>query len=184
VARTRKVDTDEILDAVERVVAHLGAVGLTLDAVAKEAGISKSRVVYDYKSKTALIEAILDRHMARENAHLQHLVAESADTPHPELFGRMKRMLEGPTDSDNAVCMAITASMTSDDTIHDRMRAHVEADYAIMEQGPRPRAAQAAHMALIGFCSHEWFGFRTWTQEERSRIVADVEAIYMNFPDK
>lgn len=87
-ARTRKVETDEILDAVERVVVRLGAVGLSLDAVAKEAGISKSRVVYDYKSKTALIEAILDRHMAREEAHLRDLVEECADTPHPELYGR------------------------------------------------------------------------------------------------
>jgi AcrR family transcriptional regulator len=184
VARTRKVETDDILDAVERVVARLGAVGLSLDAVAKEAGISKSRVVYDYKSKTALIEAILDRHMAQQHARLQELIAESADTPHPELYGRMKQMLEAPTDSDNAVCMAITASMTSEKTIHDRMCAHVNDDFDVMQNGPRPRAAQAAHMALIGFYMHEWFGFRTWTQDERRQIVQDVEAVYLNFPDK
>ncbi len=182
-ARTRKVETDDILDAVERVVVRLGVVGLSLDAVAKEAGISKSRVVYDYKSKTALLEAILDRHMARDDAHLQELINECADTPHPELFGRMKHMLEGSTESDNAVCRAIAASMTSDETIHERMCAHVAEDYAIMQNGPRPRAAQAAHMALIGYCSHEWFGFRKWTPEERQRIYDDVETIYLNFPD-
>lgn len=95
----------------------------------------------------------------------------------------MKHMLEGHDESDNAVCMAITAAMTSDKVIHDRMRAHVEEDYRVMENGPRPRAAQAAHMALTGFCCYEWFGFRDWTPEERQRIYDDVEAIYLNYPD-
>lgn len=46
----RKINEDDILDAAERVVVRDGAVGLSIDAVAREASVSKSRVVYDHKS--------------------------------------------------------------------------------------------------------------------------------------
>ena len=53
--RKRVIDQEQVLDAAQRVVARDGAARLTLDAVAEEAGISKASVIYDYKSKQALI---------------------------------------------------------------------------------------------------------------------------------
>lgn len=38
-ARTRKISENDILDAAERVVLCVGASGLSIDAVAQEAGI-------------------------------------------------------------------------------------------------------------------------------------------------
>ena len=37
-AKTRKISSDDVLDAAERVVVRLGAVGLSIDEVAREAG--------------------------------------------------------------------------------------------------------------------------------------------------
>lgn len=67
--RERVIDQQAVLDAAERVVGRDGAANLTIDAVAKEAGINKASVLYDHKSKQALVEAVVDRAFERDNAH-------------------------------------------------------------------------------------------------------------------
>ncbi|MDT2241973.1 TetR/AcrR family transcriptional regulator [Paenibacillus larvae] len=48
-----------ILDAACRIVKELGAVHLTLDAVAKEARVSKGGLLYHFPSKEALIQEMI-----------------------------------------------------------------------------------------------------------------------------
>lgn len=57
---TRKID---ILDAASRIVAEKGIFSLTIEAVAKEAGISKGGLLYHYKSKEVLVEKMVE-HLA------------------------------------------------------------------------------------------------------------------------
>ena len=76
-ARPRNICQDAVLDAAEAVVLRAGAARLTLDAVAAQAGISKPTVVYDFRSKHALLKAIIDRRVAREAALLR-AAAEAA----------------------------------------------------------------------------------------------------------
>src|SRR4051812_40532356 len=59
-ARTR----DRLLDAAGTVVMREGAQALTLDAVAEEAEVSKGGLLYHFKSKRDLVEALIERWMA------------------------------------------------------------------------------------------------------------------------
>lgn len=59
--RRRTIDRDHLLDAAEAVIAREGAAGLTIDAVAKEMGITKGGVQYCFGTKDALIDAIFER---------------------------------------------------------------------------------------------------------------------------
>jgi AcrR family transcriptional regulator len=59
-ARTK----DRLLDAAATVVHRDGAQALTLDAVAKEAEVSKGGLLYHFKSKNELVEAMVERWMA------------------------------------------------------------------------------------------------------------------------
>lgn len=59
--RRRTIDRDQLLDAAEAVIAREGAAGLTIDAVAKEMGITKGGVQYCFGTKDALIDAIFER---------------------------------------------------------------------------------------------------------------------------
>jgi AcrR family transcriptional regulator len=52
---------DQLLDAAIAVIRRDGAVALTLDAVAAEAGLSKGGVLYHFASKRALIDGLLGR---------------------------------------------------------------------------------------------------------------------------
>ena len=90
--RTRCTNSrEEILDAAEAVVQERGAAGMTLDAVAAQAGVSKGGLLYHFPSKDALLEAMVERiaRMARK-----HFAEELAKEPkgrgrHARVFLRM-----------------------------------------------------------------------------------------------
>jgi AcrR family transcriptional regulator len=59
-----------ILNAAEELVMNLGAAHLTMDAVAARASVSKGGVLHHFPTKTALIQAMLDRLLATFAADL------------------------------------------------------------------------------------------------------------------
>ncbi len=58
---TRRQSRDEILDAVELIMSEDGAARVTIDAVATRSGFSKGGVLYNFPTKEALIEALVQR---------------------------------------------------------------------------------------------------------------------------
>ncbi|EJJ28660.1 TetR/AcrR family transcriptional regulator [Rhizobium sp. CF142] len=181
--RTRKITTDDILDAAERVVVRSGAAGLSIDAVAREAGVSKSRVVYDHKTKSALLEALVDRRVGADVAHMQECVKAAADTPHPELYGRIASADKTLDDTDRAVAMAISASMSSEENLQQIIRRWVVDDLAAMAAGPKPRAALMAYLTLTGFYCTELFDFHRWSGPERQELLEDIRKVYTTFTE-
>lgn len=182
--RTRKISEDDILDAAERVVVRLGAVGLSIDAVAQEAGVSKARVVYDHKSKGALLEALVDRKVKADLAHIEACVEAAVDTPHPELFGRIASAEKILDETDRAVAMAVSASMSNDEKLQKMMREWTDLDLKMMASGKRPKAALMAYLALSGFFCTELFAFHTWPETERASILDGIRSIYLSYSDK
>ncbi|NTU96769.1 MAG: TetR/AcrR family transcriptional regulator [Chlorobiaceae bacterium] len=181
--RIKKVTTDEILDAIERVVMKLGVSRLSIDAVAREAGISKTRVVYDYKSKTALLEALVDRQFKRDIDRRRIELEASSGTPHPELFARIRSAEHIPDESEKAVAMAITASMSSEMSIRKKMRDWVLYDLEAMTSGAKPRVARLAYFALLGFGCPEWFGLMEWSDRERLSFAEEIRTMYASYPE-
>ena len=59
--RKRTIDRDALMDGVESVARREGVSGLSIDALAKEVGISKSSVVYDCGSKAGLLAAQVEQ---------------------------------------------------------------------------------------------------------------------------
>ncbi|MCD2178676.1 TetR/AcrR family transcriptional regulator [Rhizobium sp. C1] len=174
---------DDILDAAERVVMKLGAAGLSIDAVAQEAGVSKSTVVYDHKSKSALLCALIDRRLTAEMDSQAKAIAEAKDTLHPELFGRLKAAEREIDDVDRAVAMAISASVSHEEALHKQMREWTLADLEAMKAGPKPEAALLAYLALSGFQCTSFFGFHHWDEQERARILEGIRTLYSAYPE-
>lgn len=181
-ARTRKISADDILDAAERVVLRLGAVGVSIDAVAQEAGVSKSRVVYDHKSKSALLEALIERRLFLEEKRIRASVDACSGEQHPELFGRIAVAEKEPDDTDKAVCLALSAAMSSEEKLHEKMQQWTRKDLAEISDCKKPRAALIAYLALTGFSCTEYFDFYQWGAEARLAILQDIRAIYMDSP--
>jgi AcrR family transcriptional regulator len=60
---------ERIIDAAEDIVVCQGARHVTLDAVVQRAGVSKGGLIYHFKNKEALLQAMLDRLVARTDAN-------------------------------------------------------------------------------------------------------------------
>lgn len=71
----------QILDAAIAVFARLGFRAARMDDVAEQAGLSKGALYLYYKSKDAIIAAILQRLFAGEFKHLQALVESEGKGP-------------------------------------------------------------------------------------------------------
>lgn len=183
-ARARKISPDDILDAAVKVVARLGAARLSIDAVAQEAGVSKSRVVYDHKSKQALLEALIERHFKQDAARLEAAVAAEAASPHPELFGRLAQASDPLDDTERAVALAISAALSQDNRVQGLIREWTGNDLKAMASGERPMAALIAYLALSGLYCTELFAFHHWGELERQRILDGIRAIYTHLPDE
>lgn len=59
--RKPTITREGLLEIAEAIVRNEGAAGLTIDALAKAAGISKGGVQYSFASKDELIRALIDR---------------------------------------------------------------------------------------------------------------------------
>ena len=182
-ARQRKITADDILDATERVILRLGTGGLSIDAVAKEAGVSKSRVVYDHKSKSGLLAALMDRHHARKSGILRKLVDEQAESPNPELFGRIAEAECAPNDVERAVFMAVSAALPSEAELQAKVQTWVAEDMQAVAAGARPQAAKLALLALSGLCWTEFSGFHAWNPEERRSLLDGIRMIFTALPE-
>jgi AcrR family transcriptional regulator len=75
-----------LLEAASRVVLRDGVARLTLDLVAREAGVSKGAVLHYFPTKNALIGAMMQAHMEGFAAELAQTVA--AETPAPGRWTR------------------------------------------------------------------------------------------------
>lgn len=186
-ARTRKITADDIPDAAARVVTRDGAANLSIDAVAREAGVSKSRVVYDHKHKSGLLEAVIARHVAGDLERVHEAVEANADTAHPQLFGRiglLESVVYRDADHAIAVAMAIAASMKGEEGIQQQLRDWTKGELDAIASGPRPRAALMTYLALPGLYYTEVFDFHRWSESEREQIFSELRELYTAFPDK
>ncbi|WP_208623409.1 TetR/AcrR family transcriptional regulator [Brucella oryzae] len=79
VSRAKRIDENTILDAEEEVIRKNGAGGLTIEAVARRAGVSVGGLQYSFRSKDALIAAMFDRWGREYEADIASLYPEPID---------------------------------------------------------------------------------------------------------
>ncbi|MRW91610.1 TetR family transcriptional regulator [Duganella sp. FT80W] len=173
--RKRVIDQEQILDAAEQVVARDGAARLTLEAVAEQAGISKASVLYDYKSKQALIAAVVQRAVRNDNAHNDAVIASLGEVSSVAIRGRIAAAAQPLPEEFRAVALNLCAALTQD----RELRAHVQNNQAavidkVTATAAQPRGALLAYLALEGLKLLESLDFHRWPQEQRSAILADI----------
>ena len=168
-ARTR------ILDAAEAIVRRAGVAALTLEAAAREAGVSKGGLLYHFGGKEALLTGLLNR--------MAEFVAEdfaSSLASQPAGPGRVARTmlawgLEAPQEACNERCdraaAVFLAAFHHDPALLDPMRAVVaRMRAAVTTDGLAPGAGMAVMAAMDGLFMARIFGLYTLDEAERQAL--------------
>ncbi|MDH2327916.1 TetR/AcrR family transcriptional regulator [Cereibacter sp. SYSU M97828] len=163
------------MEAIESVVRQSGIAGLSIDAVAKEAGISKSSVVYDFQNKNQLLAAFIKSRVDEKRANIAKAAEAREGEPNAWLRALLDCSCTPPSEEDMATAMVISAGTGSNDVCRTLMREAFNEDVCrILSQSDDPRSARLSWLALNGLLSMEYFGFHTFPEAERQQILSDI----------
>ena len=127
-ARRRRDSRETILQAAEEIVAKLGPAYLTLETAANEAKVSKGGLFYHFRSKEALLEAMIRRSMQLLESE-RTKVAESLTG---ERNGKMKASIIGTLrhlEGQRPVLTAVVAAIANDPKLVEPMRESFQNEF-------------------------------------------------------
>jgi AcrR family transcriptional regulator len=161
-----------ILQAADRVVVEEGVAGMTLEAVAREAGVSKGGLLYHYPSKEALIRGMIGRLIEGfRDALGREFAEERASTS-----GRWSRAyIRASFDEDRwylEVSAGLLAAVAEDPTLLDPLRKAFEDGQRWAERdGLDPAVATLVRLAADGLFFAELLGFAPPEGQLRERVL-------------
>lgn len=175
VGRPRSIDREAVLDAAQAVAARDGAGQLTLEAVALEAGISKASVLYDYKTKQALIKALVERRIASESAKIQQIETQLGPVSNSAIRALLSAELQERSDEDRAVMLSLCAVVSQDADLRHPVQNMITQRIAhVAETSENSRGPMLAFLALEGLKALEWLGLYQWPVEERKQLLSEI----------
>jgi AcrR family transcriptional regulator len=151
----------KLLDAASAVIRRDGPQALTLDAVAAEAGVSKGGLLYHFKSKRELLDALVARWL---DDFQDDIDAES---------GGFARRYVAASDGAKAEEAGMLAALVADPqvlaTVRDRHRAWQD---QVVAEGGDPVDATVARLAADGLWLADLLGVAPPEGELRERVLA------------
>ena len=165
--RTRKV----ALEAAHAIIARDGPGRLTLDAIAKEAGISKGGLMHQFPSKHAVLKALLERQMEfSSNFHDRYVAAVGAGHRSPHLAAQIATMREAATHS-SPVAMAFLGAMTEEPGLLELVRKRdAERLVEVKAEARDTDLALLRRAAAHGLALDRLFGLSTLSEREEARL--------------
>lgn len=175
-ARTR------ILDAAEAITRARGVTGLTLEAAAREAGVSKGGLLYHFASKEALLTAMLARLAEFVSADFVASLERQPEGPGRVARAMLAWGLEAPQQDVNDRCdraaAVFLAAFHHDPALLDPMRAVIaRIREAVAADGLPPGHGMAVMAAMDGLFMARVFGLYSLRAEERAAVHAALSRL-------
>ena len=163
-----------IVDAAEDVVTEMGAAHMTLDAVAAKAGISKGGLLHHFRTKEALLEAMIRRLIERREESRIKALNQLPDGPTRELKAYI---LSGLLRDRKADCMGapILAALAHNPKLAEPIREIVKKRYAeFVSKGLKFERAIVLALAADGLLFHEVVSLSPFTEEQRNKVLEEL----------
>jgi len=175
-ARTR------ILDAAEAITRARGVTGLTLEAAAREAGVSKGGLLYHFASKEALLTAMLNRLAEFVSADFVASLERLPEGPGRVARAMLAWGLEAPQQDVNDRCdraaAVFLAAFHHDPALLDPMRAVIaRMREAVAADGLPPGHGMAIMAAMDGLFMARVFGLYALGAAERAAVHAALSRL-------
>ena len=157
---------EQIIDAAMAVVREQGVAKLTLDAAAKQAGLSKGGVLYHFKTKDDLIRGMVERLLNQCDTLHYRYYAEEAEGPYRWARTVVRTAFDPEGPASDKVAGALLASIT----INADLVAPIQAKFdqwvqRINSDSPNPALAALICMAMDGYFFERIMGLNLCDEE-------------------
>jgi AcrR family transcriptional regulator len=109
-----------LIDATVAMIAEQGLARVTVDAVAKAAGVTKGGLFHHFPSKQALIDGVLDMMMDDADAKLDRLMAADPDPQGRFTRALLTGLLSEDIEDEGAPSRTLCLSMLADPSLQQR----------------------------------------------------------------
>jgi AcrR family transcriptional regulator len=161
------------LEAAIAIIARDGPGRLTLDAIARESGLSKGGVMHQFRTKEAVLKALLERQMAHfEEFSTAYMASASATSANPNLSTQLATIREAAT-SPNSAALALVAAMVENPRLMALPRElEMKRMAAIKEEAADPDLAMLRWAGALGLLLSSLFGMSPLGKDEHERLFA------------
>jgi len=145
--RRNRDSRELILQAAEEIVARRGPAHLTLETAATEAKVSKGGLFYHFRSKEALLEAMIRRSMESLESEHQKIAESLAG----ERNGKLKANIIGTlrhVEGQRPVMTAVVAAIANDPKLVEPMRESIRKEFQELSKEPGLRTEDIAILFL------------------------------------
>lgn len=182
--RSRKVDRQALLDAAETMLHDHGAARLTIEALAERMGVGKATVLYAFKSKRALMRALLERLLEAETNRLDAIRAGMSATENAAILSWIHAAERPVSHRERNMAMAMVAELTGDPELNELSRRFIRQHMGdATESAVEPRGALLAFLAVEGLKMLDYFGLHPWQRSQIEAICRDIAWLAEQSPD-
>lgn len=169
------VTKQKLLDAASDIIMEHGVHQLTLDEVAKTAGVSKGGLLYHYPSKEALLTAIVERLQTEQNDMYESLQLEGYGPIEAfvRLFDETKLYPERSSlHIDAEKMIAFLTLFAVDQDYAERWKHEIDTFFTQFQQTSDPVETMIIRYALEGMMMSEHFHVGVPPTELKQQIIA------------
>ena len=169
---------ERLLNAAEQVVTRDGVSNLTLTAVAKEADVSKGGLLYHFPSKSALINAIVERMACRCESDQEEAIKDDSQKNGRFTRAYLTARAEPPDPEEEPIHTAILAAAGTDPQYLDPYRKRFsEWQKRLETDGIDPVDATIVRLAADGLCLCSLLGMPLPDGELRLKMLDKLLAM-------
>jgi len=167
-----------LLNAAEKVVGRDGVQNLTLEAVAREAGVSKGGLLYHFRSKSDLVIAIVERLASKCESEQGRTSEEDAERPGAFTRAYVAARAEPLDPQEEPIHAALMAAAGTDPRYLEPFRKRfIEWQKRLESDGIDPATATIIRLAVDGLCLGRLFGIPVPSGELRRQVLEKLMAM-------
>lgn len=172
---TTQTTKHHILDAANKIIQREGVAHLTIEAVAKEAGMSKGGVLYHFPSKDVLIEEMIAFYIEGFNTNLNKELARETAEPgrwsRANIRASSSSTVEEPPEEVAAVTGLIAAIATNPQLLDPLRKQYDEWQKQAESDNIAPTLATILRLAVDGLWLADMLGFASPKGKFREEVI-------------
>jgi AcrR family transcriptional regulator len=169
---------DRLLDAATSVLLRDGAQALTLDAVAKQAGVSKGGLLYHFPSKQALVAGMVTRLVEQFDAALDRAGSSPGAATRMYLAATVSRRYAAPgTQAEHVTAALLAAALVEPDALQPLRDIYRAWQKRLANDGIDPAVATAVRLAVDGWWLSRLLDLEPPSPDLHERVFAVLDTL-------